>query len=68
MQKVHALLLALMNREPSMVPVVPKVQQLPHMAWSFTGVTAPEEQIEDKYVQKNSNSQKEHQPKNLVCK
>ena len=26
---------------PSIAPVVPKVQQDPQMAWSFTGVTAP---------------------------
>ena len=25
-----------------MVPVVPKLQQDPHTAWSLTGVTAPE--------------------------
>ena len=33
--------LTLRNRAPSMVPVAPKLQQEPHTAWSFTGVTAP---------------------------
>lgn len=27
-----------------MVPVVPKLQQEPQIAWSLTGVTAPEEE------------------------
>jgi len=31
----------LRKRAPSMAPVVAKLQQDPHTAWSFTGVTAP---------------------------
>lgn len=30
-----------LNAWPSMVPVVPNDQQLPHEPWSLTGVTAP---------------------------
>lgn len=33
--------LTLMKYDPSIVPEVPKLQQLPHIPWSFTGVTAP---------------------------
>ena len=31
----------LIKADPSSVPVVPKLQQLPHIPWSLTGVTAP---------------------------
>ena len=33
--------LTFMNSAPSIVPVVPKLQQEPQTAWSLTGVTAP---------------------------
>lgn len=35
------MLITLMKSDPSNVPVVPKLQQLPHIPWSLTGVTAP---------------------------
>ncbi len=36
-----SLRLTLMKYDPSIVPLVPKLQQLPQIPWSFTGVTAP---------------------------
>ena len=62
----------LMKRDPSRVPVVPKLQQLPQMPWSLTGVTAAEteRQVQREDLTQTFNGFSTHHKKyrqNLLC-